>query len=209
MEKQVVQNKNLIACKTCGVQIAKSAKTCPSCGAKNKSKSKIKVIIPLVIIIILTGLYGIKIFNFNGGGATLTVDGTEYSWTEYKNAYHDYYLNGKTTQFKDDYLPAQAEITGKITKISNSIIGETMKGNMPTRNTLFKFEMTIDDGCTYYVTYGYYEQNDYDFSHLSVGDKVTVKGEVTEEDLFPTNIVKEYLDAQLKISGTLEGIVKA
>ena len=209
MENQAVQNKNLIACKTCGAQIAKSAKSCPACGAKNKSKSKIKVIIPLVIIFILTGLYGIKIFNFNGGGATLTVDGTEYSWTEYKNAYHDYYLNGRTTQFKDDYLPAQAEITGKITKISNALIGETMKGNMPTKNTLFKFEMTIDDGCTYYVTYGYYEQNDYDFSHLSVGDKVTVKGEVTEEDLFPTNIVKEYLDAQLKISGTLEGIVKA
>lgn len=208
MENQVVQNKNLIACKTCGVQIAKSAKTCPSCGAKNKSKSKIKVIIPLVIIIILTGLYGIKIFNFNGGGATLTVDGTEYSWAEYKNAYHDYYLNGRTTQFKDDYLPAQAEITGKITKISNAIIGETMKGNMPTRNTLFKFEMTIDEGCTYYVTYGYYEQNNYDFSHLSVGDTVTVKGEVKEKDLFPTSIVKEYLDAQLKICGTIDNIEK-
>lgn len=209
MENQAVQNKNLITCKVCGAQIAKSAKICPSCGAKNKSKSKVKIIIPLVILLVLAGLYGIKIFNFNGGGATLTVNGTEYSWMEYKNAYHDYYLNGKTTQFKDDYLPAQAEITGKITKISNALIGETMKGNMPTKNTLFKFEMTIDDGCTYYVTYGYYEQNDYDFSHLSVGDKVTVKGDVKENDLFPTNMVNEYLDAQLKISGTIEGIVKS
>lgn len=85
---------------------------------------------------------------------------------------------------------------------------ETMKGNMPTKNTLMKFEITIDDGCTYSVIYNYYDQNDYDFSHLAVGDTVTVKGTVTEDELFDSKYIPEYLDAQLKIVGTAEGIVE-
>ena len=83
-----------------------------------------------------------------------------------------------------------------------------MKGNMPTINTLKRFEITIDDGCTYSVIYKYYDEADYDFSHLSVGDKVTVRGEITEEDLFPTTRIEEYLASGLKITGTIEGIIK-
>ena len=207
-ENQTTQNKNLIECKTCGAQMAKSAKACPSCGGKNKSKSLIKIIIPLAIILILGGLYVIKTMNINSTDAMLNVDGTEYSWTEYKDLYHDYYLNGKSIEFSEKFVPANATYTGEITKISNAIIGETMNGNMPTKNTLMKYEIIIDDGCTYYVTYGYYEQNDYDFSHLAVGDKVTVKGVVTKDILFPTSRINEYLDAKLKIEGTLEGITK-
>lgn len=203
-----VQNKNLVSCKTCGSQIAKNAKKCPSCGAKNKRKSAVKIIIPLVIILILAGLYAVKVMNVNATGVTLTVNGTEYSWSEYKDLYHDYYLNGKAIDFMAEFTPAEAEKTGKITKISNAIIGETLNGNMPTENTLMKFEAVIDEGCTYYVVYGYYEQNNYDFSGFAVGDKVTVKGIVTKDILFPTTTINEYLDAQLSIEGTLSGIVK-
>lgn len=204
---QTVQNNKMTQCKTCGASMAKSAKKCPSCGAKKK-KNPIVIIIPLLIILVLVGLYVIKTLNLNATGAVLNVNGTEYSWTEYKKMYHEYYLNGKTTDFQTEFLPAEAEISGKITKISDAIIGSTMNGNMPTESTLMKYEITIDDGCTYSVIYGYYEQNDYDFSHLSVGDKVTVKGVVTEKELFPTNIVNEYLDAQLQIVGTKDGITK-
>ena len=46
-----VTNNKLTTCKTCGAQIAKSAKKCPSCGAKNKSgKSLVKTLIPLIIL---------------------------------------------------------------------------------------------------------------------------------------------------------------
>lgn len=204
---QSVQNNKMSQCKTCGASIAKSAKICPSCGAKKK-KSPIAIIIPLVIVLVLIGLYAVKILNFNATGAVLNVNGTEYSWSDYKKTYHEYYLNGKATDFMNEFLPAEAEISGKITKISDSIIGSTMNGNMPTKDTLMKYEITIDDGCTYSVIYGYYEQNDYDFSHLSVGDKVTVKGTVTEDEIFPTNIINEYLDAQLQIIGTKDGITK-
>ncbi len=203
-----ITNNKMTSCKTCGAKIAKSAKKCPSCGAKNKKKSIIKIIIPLAIFVVLASLYISKTLDINATGAVLYVNGTEYSWMDYKDIYHDYYLNGKSIDFQNEFLPAEATITGKITKISDAIIGETMKSNMPTETTLMKFEITIDDGCTYSVIYNYYDQNNYDFSHLAVGDTVTVKGTVTEDELFDSKIIPEYLDAQLKIIGTSEGIVE-
>lgn len=44
-------SKKLISCKTCGAQIAKNSKVCPSCGAPNKKRHPI-----IGIIIILLGL---------------------------------------------------------------------------------------------------------------------------------------------------------
>ena len=48
---QTVQdNKKMMACKTCGAQMAKSAKKCPSCGAKNPKKRIKKLIVLLIIV---------------------------------------------------------------------------------------------------------------------------------------------------------------
>ena len=171
---------------------------------KNKKKILLVILILAIIIIIYAG----KVLDFNAAGATLTVNGSTYSWGEYKDLYHDYYLNGKSIDFENNFTPAIGEISGKITKISNAIIGETMSGNMPSKGTMMAYKITIDDGCTYVVKYGYYDKAKYDFSHLSVGDKVTVRGTVTKESLFPTNRIEEYLDAQLEIEGTLNGIKK-
>jgi hypothetical protein len=41
----------MIACKTCGEEIAKNAKICPKCGAKNKQVSPVKGLIALLILI--------------------------------------------------------------------------------------------------------------------------------------------------------------
>ena len=40
----------MIYCKTCGEQIAKSAKTCPHCGARNKKHGFLKFLLALVIL---------------------------------------------------------------------------------------------------------------------------------------------------------------
>lgn len=84
--------------------------------------------------------------------------------------YHEYYLNGKSIEFIEECLPANAELklSGKITKISNAIIGETMTGKMPSKTTLMDFEITIDDGSTYSFKYKYYDESKCDFSHLAV-----------------------------------------
>lgn len=202
-----VSNKKIMACKTCGAQMAKSAKKCPSCGAKNK-KPPIVLIAILAIVLVLGAMFALRVWNYNSSDAVLNVNGTEYNWTEYRDLYHEYYLNGKAIEFKEKFVPASVEKSGEITQISDAIIGSTLKGNMPTKNTLKRFEITIDDGCTYSVIYKYYEEANYDFSHLSVGDKVTVRGVITEEDLFPTSRIEDYLASGLKITGTAEGIVK-
>ena len=40
----------MIYCKTCGAQIAKNAKTCPQCGAKNKRHGFLKILLAVVIL---------------------------------------------------------------------------------------------------------------------------------------------------------------
>ncbi len=55
-------NKNMIKCKTCGTEIAKSAKACPSCGAKNKKPIYKRVwfwaVIVILFLIILSNIGG-------------------------------------------------------------------------------------------------------------------------------------------------------
>lgn len=49
-------NDKMISCKTCGKEIAKSAKKCPSCGAKTKKKNPI--IIGIIVVIVLICIVG-------------------------------------------------------------------------------------------------------------------------------------------------------
>ncbi|MBQ9002876.1 MAG: DUF4352 domain-containing protein [Eggerthellaceae bacterium] len=53
----------MVTCKSCGQQIAKSAKSCPNCGAKNKG-SKLPIVIGVVVVIIVIGAIGAS-----GGGS--------------------------------------------------------------------------------------------------------------------------------------------
>ncbi len=55
----------LIACKTCGKEIAKSAKSCPHCGAPNKkSNSIVRILVTVVAIfvvfVVIGGIFGSK-----------------------------------------------------------------------------------------------------------------------------------------------------
>lgn len=51
-------NPNLVTCKLCGSQMAKSAKKCPSCGGKNKANSKKKLIVFGVVVLIIAIVFG-------------------------------------------------------------------------------------------------------------------------------------------------------
>ena len=48
----------MIKCKTCGAEIASSAKTCPSCGAKNKKPFYTNVWFWIIIIIVVAAIGG-------------------------------------------------------------------------------------------------------------------------------------------------------
>lgn len=50
--------KKLVPCKTCGAEIAKSAKKCPHCGAKNKPSAFWLIAAALVAVMLLAGIGG-------------------------------------------------------------------------------------------------------------------------------------------------------
>lgn len=193
-------------CKTCGTAIAKSAKTCPSCGAKNKKP--IGRIILLILVIVALAAYGVRTMQYNSTNqAMIVANGEELTWDDYKELYHEYYMNGKVLEFEDTYYPATVTMTGTIKQISSAIDGNTIgKDNIPTKSTKYVTTIRVDDLCEYRVVYGYYEQDQYDFSQFSVGDTVTVTGMLGT--LYQTSIIPERLDNELRIIGTLDGITK-
>ena len=54
-DKKMSEKPNMTACKNCGAQIAKNAKVCPSCGAKNKKPFYKRVWFILLIVILAIG----------------------------------------------------------------------------------------------------------------------------------------------------------
>ena len=52
MSEIEVKNKKMTNCQTCGTEIAKSAKICPNCGAKQKKKTKALAGILVIVIVI-------------------------------------------------------------------------------------------------------------------------------------------------------------
>jgi len=70
----------LIKCKACGADIAKNAKTCPNCGAKNKKGNPILgVLLLLVAVAIFAGVFGSggdepeKVGDVSSSGASSSV----------------------------------------------------------------------------------------------------------------------------------------
>lgn len=59
----------MVKCKSCGQEIAKSAKTCPHCGAKQKKHIVLGVVLVLIGIILLAAAFG------GGGEDPHNVDG--------------------------------------------------------------------------------------------------------------------------------------
>lgn len=51
-------SKTMIKCKVCGAEIAKSAKVCPSCGAKNKKHTVLAVVLIILGILLLASAFG-------------------------------------------------------------------------------------------------------------------------------------------------------
>lgn len=58
----------MVKCKTCGADIAKNAKVCPNCGAKNKK--------PPVALIVIVAIFAIGIIGAAAGGGSETSTGS-------------------------------------------------------------------------------------------------------------------------------------
>ena len=208
--QQPITNKKMMSCKTCGAPMAKSAKKCQSCGAKNPKKRIKKFIILLIIVGIIVGYPAFFVIRDNMSAMITCRNGQELRYNELGDIYSDYLRNDDYKEFVNEYLPAEVVVKGKITEIDETTVGATSDGlNVHVESgacRVIKFE--INNEYVYMISFDLYTKaEDYDFGKLKVGDKVVAKGIITDSvTLKNGNQINEGLPSKLDIIGTEDGI---
>ncbi len=131
-----MSNNKMTTCKTCGKEMAKSAKVCPSCGAKNKKPFFTKPWFIVIVALIIIG--AIASGGKSKSGNTTAVDNkTNSNNSEVKDTtaesttiaieYTDYTVDDLMAQLEDNALKASNDhkgenvrITGKLNNIDSS-----------------------------------------------------------------------------------------
>lgn len=208
----VAANKKMMVCKTCGAQMAKSAKKCQSCGAKNPKKRIKKLVILLVILGIVVGYPAFFIIRDNTSATITAKNGEEFNVSGLNKVYREYLLNDDYKEFVNEYLPAEVVVKGKITEIDTTSVGVSSDGlnvhlEAGASNVI---EIEINNEYVYMIPYDLYKKaEDYDFGKLNVGDKVEAAGIITKSiTLENGNYIRDGLPGTLEIIGTEDGIVK-
>ncbi len=158
-------------CKTCGKEIASSAKICPSCGAKNKKPFYTRWWFWLLIVIIALGAIGRGNEGSSTGETSVaqqpTVKKTDSEIAleksqaiDYRVLYNDYQNNpiNADSKYKDKYW----KISGNVSQIDREIMG----------NPYVTFE--IDFMKDIRITFAKSEEEK--IASLSKGQKITVVG---------------------------------
>ena len=210
--QQGVTNNKMMNCKTCGAPMAKSAKKCQSCGAKNPKKRIKKFIILLIIVGIIVGYPAFFVIRDNMSAMITCRNGEELRYNELGDIYSDYLRNDDYKEFVNEYLPAEVVVKGKITEIDNITVGATSDGlNVHLESGACKVaKIEINNEYVYLIKYDLYKDaEDYDFGKLKVGDKVTATGVITNSiTLTENNQIYAVLPSELEVIGTADGIVK-
>ncbi len=120
-------------CKVCGAEIAKSAKTCPKCGARNKKHGFIKFLLVVIIVVAVIGAVAGNDKNSDTAKKPSTTATTsdngkkEEAVTEAKIEYTAYSvselmndLDGNAMKAKEKYEDQYVEITGTLSNIDAS-----------------------------------------------------------------------------------------
>lgn len=158
-------------CKVCGSQIAKSAKSCPKCGAKN-SKPLYKRVWFWVLLVCLVGVVGSAMGNSNSDNTALTNEPIvitetpiEYQVIDIQTLFDD--LDNNAAKAKNDYNKKYVEITGVLKVIDSD--GKYITISIDGTSYLFKtVQCYIKDKAQLDVVFT-----------KSVGDELTIKGKIT------------------------------
>lgn len=160
----------MMSCKSCGAEIAKSAKSCPKCGAKNKKPIYKRVwFIALVVIVLLVAISGGEDSpsNTNANNTVnqedVVITYTAYSVTELMDDLDDNALKA-SEKYKDQYV----ELTGRLNVIDSS--GKYIS-IVPTND-----EWAII-GVTCYIMN---DEQKAIVMEKSIDDTVVVKGKITD-----------------------------
>lgn len=160
-------------CKSCNAEIAKSAKVCPHCGAKNKPAIYKRPWFILILVILIGGIaLGSGGSDEGTDAGTQDVSGNEaqqeVSYTAYSVSQLIDDLENNAMKAAETYNGQYVELTGELSTIDS---GGSYVSVAPTG----------EDFCLYDVTC--YIQNDEQkqvVMELSSGDGVKVKGKITD-----------------------------
>ncbi len=174
---EIQENKNMVPCKTCGKMIAKNAKKCPHCGAKNKKPIYKRVWFIILCVIVLIGIISAvaggggdetaPASNDNGGEVVATEE-TEVEYTAYDVSELNADLEANAVNAKDKYCDQYIALTGKLDNIDSD--GAYI--NLTDPND--EWDLV---GVTCYITDDSQLEK---VKKLSAGDVLTVKGKVTD-----------------------------
>lgn len=138
----------MITCKTCGAEIAKNAKTCPSCGAKNK-KGKKKLLIILVLVIVI-GIFFIALGSSDSDSTTQSNSSDSETVTLSESEFKS---KCESIAYKD-IARNPADYEGKYVKFKGKVI--QVQENKYT-DSIYRIDVTEDEygfwDDTVYVTY--------------------------------------------------------
>lgn len=160
------ESNKMMKCKTCGEDIAKSAKVCPKCGAKNKQpfyKKKRFYALVLVLVVII-GLFGYIKLQPKYEATVITPAGEVEQLTASELCTID---KDNQAKFEKVYSGSSVEVTSKVESITTNMT-----------NSMFNFGFTLDEidlegGWKVLVKHG-----EYDLSELQVGDTLNVKSKL-------------------------------
>lgn len=136
-------NKKMTNCKTCGMPMAKNAKKCPSCGARN-TKKRIKTLLIVVAIFVVLTLMGFVSLDSNLPENQIIKAEIGETYTAYNETYKfsissiEFY-NGERLENYETYGNECISIAGTIENIGKSNISIQASD----------FEINFDNGYIY------------------------------------------------------------
>lgn len=169
----------MVKCKSCGNDIAASAKSCPNCGAKNSKSAIKKVLIGICIFAVLV----IFIAAVSGGDDSSTPSsGNAGNSVAANEAPIVVSADELIRAYVNNTVTADATYKGKTVTVSGTIYS--------IESNYISIEADDDDLWLHYV-YAYYSSSETSkLSNLAKGDRITVTGECKGEGIFSDIEVK-------------------
>lgn len=184
-------NKNMKPCKVCGKMIAKKAKTCPYCGAKNKKSHKglialLIIIVVAAIAVVVVKINGTNIFTINSTPTSTSAPSEEVKAEIIDNDGNIVYMTAdevsaakdeNEARFKKLYIGAKIEFTGTV---------ESVRSDYTEYGWGWRFDsITFEEGWKVVLPHGEYDDI---LMKLSAGSKVKVNSNIFYADHFDVDV---------------------
>lgn len=167
-------NKKMSKCKTCGEMIAKNAKVCPKCGAKQKGHAGLIIVVVVIVLLLLAlisngGSSGSTASNSSGASSESQKAEEPVTYTDVSIADMMNELENNAAAASDKYKDQYLSITGKLSNIDAQ--GSYISIVDPDDQFAFT-------GCQCFIKGN--EEIANTVKTLSKGDIITVKGKITD-----------------------------